>query len=295
MQKLVTYGLVTSLCALLMSACADSGGERPGTTAGTGGTGGTGGGAGGTGGAPTGGTGGATGGTGGGAPVVFPAACSGCVELTVVTTGAGQQAQYLFRVGGTTTYDFTNALVTFRVRRLTPASEIPGEQIFVTPFAQNGQTPDNYAGVFRPQTVLSDANGFANDAWVDVTLDMANTAPYGEIVTPPPPPVGGGADAGADAGDAGGVEEPTGPVVLDNNNGTFNKALVFQYGIQVGTLATATAFGNVRVALDSVTYKTPDGAAITALPDQTFTTALEGIQLDGFETPPGTQNPVFRP
>jgi hypothetical protein len=70
---------------------------------------------------------------------------------------------------------------------------------------------------------------------------------------------------------------------------------VFQYGLYVGLLPTATTFGNVRVAIDSVTYRTPGGQPIALLPDQTFTMGVEGFQLGDFMTPPGTQNPLFRP
>jgi hypothetical protein len=289
MQKLVTYGLLTSLCALLTSACADSEGERPGTTAGTGGTAGqtaTNGGSGGT--AGSGGTGGTpgTGGTGAAAP---PACSGGCVEITVPVTAPSQQAQFIFR-NGTTTYDMTDALVVWRIRLVTPASEIPGDQMFVTPFAQNN---DPYPGVFRPQTTLSTANGFdpnGADAWVNVTFDMANTAPVGVIVTPPAPVADAGADGGADA-----EAPPTEPVQLDNAAGAFDKATVFQYGIQVGVLGTyAGTGGNVHIVVDSVTYRTVGGAPIATLPDQTFTSALEGLQLDGYMAPTGTGAPIWR-
>jgi hypothetical protein len=296
MQKLVTYGLLTSLCGLLTFACADSEGERPGVTAGTGGTvaqGGTGGTAG------TGGAGGSGGTPGaGGTGSAAPAACSSCLEATVALTEGGmyRQAQFLIRMGGTTVYDLSNALVTFRVRLVTPASEIPGEQIFVTPFAQNGETPNNYAGVFRPQTILSSANGFdpaSETAWQDITLDLANTAPFGEIVTPP----AAGGDAGVgDAGVDGG--EPTGggePTLLDNMGGLFDKSQVFQYGLQVGALAAFTGTGNVHIAIDSITYRTVDNAPIEAFPDVTFDMGNGGLQLDMYNVPPGTVAPIARP
>jgi hypothetical protein len=291
MQKLVTYGLITSLCALLTSACADSDGERPGATGGTGGSAGQTGG-GGTGGVTgTGGTGGVTG--TGGTGSATPPACSQCVEATVNVTGPMQQAQFIFRQG-TITYDMSNALVVWRVRLLTPPSEIPGEQMIVTPYAQNN-TP--YPGVYRPQTMLTTANGFNSDdpnAWVNVTLDLANTAPVGVIVTPPvtPPAVDAGADGGADA-----EAPPAGPPPqLDNNAGAFDKSLVFQYGIQVGVLGTYTGTGgNVRIAIDSVTYRTVDGQPITELPDQNFATTIEGLQLDGYMVPGTTGAPVYRP
>lgn len=271
-MRLTTFGLFTASFALFALGCADTAGERPTVMAAPGGMGGTGmggtsggsapGGSGGTAGDGGGGAGGSpsggSSGAGGSAPST-PAACSGCVELIVPVTAGGQQAQYVIRPAAAA--DLSDATVIWRVRLITPASEIPGDQIFVTTFAQNG-APD-YAGIFRPQVVLSAANGFdPNDdtAWQPVTLDLANTAPLGEE---------GGGDAGAG-----------GPELLPNDG--FDKSAVFQHGIQVGVLGSFTGSGTVHVAIDSVTYTGTGG-----LPNAEFTAGADGLTFDPFQPPPG--------
>jgi hypothetical protein len=231
-----------------------------GGSANVGGMGGMGGGAAGRGGA---------GGSGGGV-TVFPASCSGCVDLAVplTPTSASRQAQFLFRPAAVV--DMSNTTITWKVKVVTPTTEIPADAMYIAPFAQNGQAL-NYAGDYAQQIPLNAANGFTSaETWVDVLHDVA-----GAGVTPP---------AGGDAGDAGDgvVDAGDGDSGAAPAAGGFDKTQVFQYGLYVGATAAFTGTGTVRVAVDSVTYTDP------AFTDVTFTANAEGFQLDPYMVPPGS-------
>jgi hypothetical protein len=274
-RHITTFGLVTLAVGVLAAGCGDDDEGRLLGTSGSGGAAGTGntGGAGGSAGVGTGG--GGRGGMGGGTAV--PASCAQCVELNVAISAdptVSRQAQFLFRPAALA--DMSNTTITWRVKVVTPTTEIPAEAMYVAPFAQNGE-PLGYAGAYDPQTALTAANGFTSaDTWVEIEQDIA-----GFGVTPP---------AGADAGDAGdgvldaGAEGDAAAAPA----GGFDKTQVFQYGLYVGATAAFTGTGTVRVALDSVTFSDP------AFTDVTFTAGAENFQLDGYLLPPGSTL-VFRP
>lgn len=273
MRHITTFGLVTLAFGAAAVGCGDDDNSR---LLGNGGSGGTAGSAnaGGMGGAA--GAGGAagragTGGMGGGVNV-FPASCAQCVELYVPISAdmtVSRQAQFLFRPAAVV--DMSNTTITYRVKVVTPTTEIPADVMYVAPFAQNGAAL-NYSGDYAEQVPLNVANGFTNaETWVDVVHDIA-----GAGVTPP-------GDAGAgDAGDAvvdAGAEGDSGAAPAP---GGLDKTQVFQYGLYVGATAAFTGTGTVRVAVDSVTFSDD------AFTDVTFTASAEGFLLDGYLVPPGS-------
>lgn len=268
--RIKTCGLMVAVCGAFGAGCGDDDDDLRRMVVAAAGSGG----AGGTGGASSvGGSGnntGGSGGSGGGAATAFPPSCSGCVELNVAITpgGASRQAQFLFRP--MMPVNMTTTTITWTVKAVTPASEIPPEQMYVAPFAQNGMALD-YAGYYAPQVPLTAANGFTSpDAWVEVVLDIA--ALGGEA------PAGSGGDAGVDGGvDA--APPVTAPPPIPAG---FDRAQIFQYGLYVGATAAFTGTGTVRVAVDSVTYTGGD------FTDVTFTAGAENLTLDQFMLPPGS-------
>lgn len=284
MRSFVTLGVLSLLGAAALVACGD---DDPGPAAGgSGGSGGSGGaraGAGGmagsgTAGTPTGGMGGGGGAGGATADVTPQATCTGCVELIVPAVGPNDnggtvnladQVGFQFGVAAPGA-DMTNGVLTWRI-----AAVAPNADTFVTLYAQNGMAL-NYAGAYL--TVALAPAAFAANTFVDVVFDLAS--------------VGGAAgDAGApvgDAGDAGGGGTPAGaaPTIV----GTFDKALIAQYGITVGVGATFTGSTTVRVAVDSVTIVGVPGQA-----NKTFDTTAEGLAINAYQVPPGTPAPFPHP
>jgi hypothetical protein len=233
-----------------------------------------------------GGSGGATGsGTGGGntggmaagaAPTTFPPPpCTGCIEMDVpVAPGAASliaMFNFVFPAPGV---DMSNATVTFRVSSLSV-----GADLYVTPFAQNGAAL-NYAGVYRPQTVLTATNGFTGTGmdWVNVVLDLANTAPLVAEDAGAPPAV-------ADAGDAGGSAGGLLP------NGGMDKGTIEQLGLQIGALASIPAATTIRVLVDSVTF---DGipAGVMLVRNRDFSDGVQDLAQNDYMVPPGTTGPT---
>ena len=228
-----------------------------------------------------GGTGSGTGGTAGAGTAGTssgPPPCTGCIEMVVpvspLTPAAMQQAMFNFVFTGAGV-DMSNGTITFRARSLTV-----GADLFVTAFAQNG-APD-YPGVYRPQTLFTEAAGFSEtdeEAWVNIVLDLANTAPLGGAA---PPPVAA-TDAGADAG--GGTAPP---VQLDN--GGMDKSAVIQLGLQVGALPTLAAPDTITLLIDSVTF---GGVSDAQAADRDFNdNTAQGFGLTNYMIPPGTTGPT---
>jgi hypothetical protein len=278
MRSFLAIGLISLMTAALF-ACGDDS-SSPGSTAGTGGTAGVGGGAG------TAGTGGGAGaaGTNGGV-----ALCSGCVQLTIPFTAAAQSALYQFSYAAPG-YDFSNAVVTWRIQTTTPNAGI-----FVQPRAQNGSrvAPNGatvYPGYYSADMTPLTAANFPAGEWHDVVLDFTTIAGVGV------PDAGvdtGDAAVTAEAGDAGdagaAVVVDAGPVAL---SGTvpFDKSEVEAIQLSVG--ATAADTGTVTILIDSVT--------ITGVPQTTgatFIVSTDGLSLNNYSgspTPPGTPAPVAR-
>jgi len=199
------------------------------------------------------------------------------VPVSPRSPAAVQQAMFNF-VFTAPGVDMSNGTITFRVRSTTV-----GADLFVTAFAQNGM-PD-YPGVYRPQTLLTEANGFSEtdeDAWVDIVLDLANTAALGQALTPPP---AGATDAGADAGDVG-----TAPPAALLDNGGMDKSAVIQLGLQVGALATLAAPDTITLLIDSVTF---GGVSDAQAADRDFNdNTAQGFGLTNYMIPPGTTGPT---
>jgi hypothetical protein len=268
-RHITTFGLMTLVFGVLAAGCGDDDENRLLGNSGSGGMGGSAG-AGGLGGAAGGAGRAGAGGMAGGANA-FPASCTQCVELNVPISAdpmVSRQAQFLFRPAAAV--DMSNTTITWKVKVVTPTTEIPADLMYVAPFAQNGAAL-NYAGAYADQVPLTAANGFTSaETWVDVVHDIA-----GFGVAPP---------AGADAGDAGGAVDAG----AEGDSGAapapagFDKTQVFQYGLYVGATAAFTGTGTVRVALDSVTFSDP------AFTDVTFTGGAEGFQLDGYLMPPNS-------
>jgi hypothetical protein len=288
MHRLMSYGLLTVVCGVFTPGCGgDTSGERPTTNnppvgnAGGGGSGGqTGGGNGGS--APTG-----MGGSGGGTTTTFPAACTGCVEI-VVQVAPNPPNDYIsaqFVIRPATVVDLSTAVLTWKVRALTPANVVPPEQMYVQAFANNNAAA-MFTGVFPPQVALTPANGFTDaDTWVNVTLDfnrVGPTAPAGENTTPP------AADAGADGGGGGGTPPPAGGGFTVSQ---IDKTQIFQVGLVVGS-TVAVPDGYVRVAIDELSVT---GVDATVFAPRDFNMDAGGLTLNTFNVPPGTVAPVPRP
>jgi hypothetical protein len=283
MQRQLRLGFFTTV-ALGLSACSeDPDGRRflPNDVTALAGSGGV---AGAGGGSSAGG--GISGGSGGGAgqgPVTFPPPpCTGCIEMDVPldpafrdATGAQNLAAMYNFVFPATGLDMSNATVTWSISTLTPGSDL-----YVTPYAQNAQDL-NYAGVYRPETALTAANGFnaAGSPFVDVVLDLANTAPFGAGAS-------AAQDAGSDAGDAG---TPAGAGTLDN--GGMDKSRVWQLGIRIGAQTTLAAPTTIRLLVDKVTFTGVDGAN-TMLRTRDFSTGPEELVVNTYMLPPGSTGPT---
>lgn len=289
MRSFVALGVVSMVAVASMAACGDDSSDaRPGlggTGGATGGTsgGGTGGATAGTGGGGTGGVAGGAGGTGGaggagGAPAAL-ATCTGCIELIVPLAGANDGNtgpnladqvgyQFSFPAPGV---DMSDAVITWRVQAVQNNANI-----FLNAYAQNGDNVDNtldYANVYPAFITLSAAN-FPPGEWRNLVVDLAGYAAYvaADAGTPPPAP--------ADAGDAGGPLDP----------GLFNKAAVESIGIQVGTTPAFTGTAVAHVAIDSVTISGVPGNT-----GYTFDTTAQGLGINMYQVPPGTQAPVPHP
>jgi hypothetical protein len=287
MRSFVALGVVSLVAFGGIAACGDDSSDSPGL-GGSGGTaggagragagGGGAGGAGGAGGRATGGTGGAggAGGVGGAAPAL--ATCTGCVELIVPLSGANDgntgpnladQVGYQFNFAAPG-IDMTNGVITWRVQAVQNNANF-----FVNAYAQNGDNVDNtldYASVYPAFTALTAAN-FPPGQWRDLVVDLAAYAAFVPADAGAPVP-------SADAGDAAAPLDP----------GNFNKAAVESIGIQVGSTPTFTGSAVLHIAIDSVTI-----AGVPGQVDRTFTAGAEGLALNMYQVPPGTQAPVFHP
>jgi hypothetical protein len=285
---------VFSIAALYLSACSEGDPDprrfRPTDVTGAAGGGGSVN-SGGSGGAASGGTGGGVssggsnaggqaGSAGAGSMPLSPPGCTGCLEMDVVLDPAYRDptdsmprliAMYNFQFA--TDVDMSNATVTWSLATLTPNADV-----YVTPFAQNGAMPNNYAGVYRPQTPLSAANGFtaSSSAFVDVVLDLANTAPLGAAPAPA-------------AGDAGAGDAAAGSGLLDN--GGMDKSAIFQLGLQVGALSTLAAPTTVRLLLDKVTFTGVD-ATNTVVRNRDFSDGPQEFMVNSYNLPPGSTGPT---
>jgi hypothetical protein len=256
-----------------------------------------------------GGTGGITGAGGGGGTagstgVVVPpvpaftgiATCSQCVEVEVPVSGGNTEANLLDQVGFPFYYaapgqDFSNITVTWRVMALENNPDL-----MVAPYIEQGAP---YAGVYGALISLSEQN-FPPGQWVDVLFDMAR-------VPLPPALPDGGVDAGviADAGgpvvvDAGALLDGGADAGFDDGDPAasafrlidpgFDKRLIEQLGLYVGSAATLQGDAVAKVAIDSVTFTgTPTRANIL------FDTGLQALTKNTFNEPPGTQGPVWHP
>jgi hypothetical protein len=226
-----------------------------------------------------------SGGQGGGGAVMFgPPGCTGCIEMDVPldpafrdATGAQNLAAMYNFVFPTTGLDMSNATVTWSIATLTP-----GTDLFVTPYAQNASDL-GYAGVYRPETALTAANGFnaAGTPFVDVVLDLANTAPAGVAAGA----VGTAPDAGGadDAGAAGGA------VLLDN--GGMDKSRIWQLGIRIGAQTTLAAPTTIRLLVDKVTFTGVDSSN-TMLRNRDFSDGPQELMANTFMLPAGSTGPT---
>lgn len=283
MRSFITLGVLSVVGAVAFVGCGDDDGGDGGTagragSAGSAGSAGAGG-AGGAGGS-SGGTAGTTGGGGaGGAPpnVSSQATCTGCVELIAPLTGPGDgvggnladQVSYQFTVAAPGA-DMTDGVLTWRV-----AAVAPDANTFITIYAQNG-TALNFAGAYL--TLALNPADFPANVFQDIVFDLSAVGGgAGDAGAPP------AEDAGADASVAPAAPAPT--IV-----GTFDKALIAQYGIQIGVGATFTGSTTLRVAVDSVTVEGVPGQA-----SKTFTAGIEGLGINVFEVPPSTQPPLHKP
>jgi hypothetical protein len=221
------------------------------------------------------------GGGGGGATVMFaPPGCTGCIEMDVPldpafrdATGAQNLAAMYNFVFPTTGLDMSNATVTWSIATLTP-----GADLFVTPYAQNAADL-GYTGVYRPETALTEANGFnaAGSPFVDVVLDLANTAPLGVAA--------GGAGTAQDAG--GGATG--GAVLLDS--GGMDKSRVWQLGIRIGAQTTLAAPVTIRLLVDKVTFTGVDSSN-TMLRNRDFSDGAQELMANTFMLPAGSTGPT---
>jgi hypothetical protein len=278
MNRISSQTLFAGLSALLLAACSDDEDRRPAGTSGSAGNAGNGG----TSGATN--NGGTSGGTGGSVPS-GPPPCTGCVEISMPVSAAGIIAMFNFNFG-TMLQDMSNARVTWRLRTLSV-----NDQLQVLPFAQNNDVVA-YAGVYQPEFAFSAANGFSEtdeNAWVDVTLDLASVPPFG----------GAPADAGADAsavGDAGSTDAGDAGDAAPPVPSLFDKSLIFQTGLQFLATPAFTGLDTLHVLIDSVDFEgVPDDAA-GPLRDRDFSAGLEEFALNPFN-PLGTvvTGPIHHP
>jgi hypothetical protein len=237
---------------------------------------------GGTGGTAAGGGGGAIGGPPAPPPDVSPqATCTGCVELIAPVVGpksdsnVADEASYVFGLGTPT--DFSNAVITWRL-----AAVQPNANYTVVIFAQDGQAL-NFAGIYS-ETALDPAV-FPAQEFRDVSLDLTRVVAVGGDAGAPD---AGNADAGleADAGDAGQQPLSSPPMII----GAFDKSQIVQLGIFVGVNEAFSGSATVRVAVDQVTVVGVPGQL-----DRTFTTDAEGLNINPYNTPPGTPPPTHHP
>lgn len=254
MRSFLSIGAITFVGAAALFSCGDDSSDPNPTNGGSGGAAGSAGGTaqGGTagtgGGSGTGGTSGG-GGTGGGGST---AACTGCVELTVPFTAAGQRATFQINYPAPGV-DLSNATVTWRVQTTTPNAGL-----YVKPQAQNGMAL-GYAGYYDPPAQALSAAAFPAGQWVDVTFDFADV--------PAVPAGDAGTDGGIDAGDAGAPPAAG-----------FDKSRVEAVQLQVGSTAAGT--GTATVLVDSLTITNAPGVA-----SPTFNAGAEGFALNMFSEP----------
>lgn len=70
----------------------------------------------------------------------------------------------------------------------------------------------------------------------------------------------------------------------------FNYRAVEWVSLTVGTTADFEGTGTVRVLIDSVAFSGVSGAT-----SSDFSTGLDGLTLNAFDAPPGTQAPILHP
>jgi hypothetical protein len=275
MRNLMTLGVCSLATVLAFTGCGDDDGGNS-----TGGTGGMAGSAGSSGSAGTagGGMGGSAGSAGSagmagsaGTTGMTAITCTGCVELTVPipatpVTATGSQAGFVFSAAATDApFDLTNVTtITWRIQVISAETGY-----VVQPVLQTAPPEDPaYAfGAYPAQVALTPA-AFPAGEWVDVPIDVSALAGA----------IGGDADAGVDAGEA-----DAGPATLT----AFDKSKVRSITLNVGALATAGE-GIASIVVDSVTV-----TGTSNFTTKTFDTDAEGLTLNMFQVPPGTQAPIF--
>ncbi len=297
MDRLTSLALIGFLGSAAL-ACGDDDDDspRPGNTGGTA-SGGNGSGGTSTGGSSMGNAGNGMGNGGnGGTPGGFAgiATCSQCVEVEVPVSGANSADNVTDQVGfpfffGAPGQDFSNVTVIWRVMALENNPDL-----MVAPYAENG---DPYPGAYGAHIALSEEN-FPPGEWVDVYFDLSRVPLPAALPDGGLPDAGGDGVAGADAGapvDAGPLDAS---VELDDGDPAasdflllepaFDKRLVEQLGIYVGSRTTLVGDAVAKVAIDEVRFEgTPERA------DVTFATGLENFMLNTFNMPPGTQGPLW--
>jgi hypothetical protein len=203
---------------------------------------------------------GASGGMAAGGSGAPAAPCTGCVELVAPVSGANSadnlqdQVGYQFNLPAPGA-DFRDGRITWRLM-----ASVNDDNLFVSLYAQNG-APD-YSNVYPPGPALNTLS-FPPGTWVDLTLDLAT---YGYL-----PGI-----AGAEAG---------GAALIDP--GTFDKATVESFGIQLKTGAAFAGTRAIRLLIDSVTVEGVAGQSA-----RSFDAGSEGLVVNQYEVPLGTQPPL---
>jgi len=135
---------------------------------------------------------------------------------------------------------------------------LPGDAnaaFYVLPYVQNGMDL-LYAGVYGASLPLTEDN-FPAGQWVSLSVDVSAYPPE--------------------------------PVVPGETPG-FDNRLVERVGLVLGSNAEFVGSGEVRLLVDSVGF----GAA-PSVPDATFATSTDGLELNAYQVPPGTTDPVHYP
>jgi hypothetical protein len=204
--------------------------------------------------------------------------CTGCVQLTASvpatitdTTQMENVVQFQFPPppAGTPPFDLSNVTaITWRVRALTN-----DPSYFVRVLVQNSppEAADYSLGAFGDRAMLTAAE-FPVGTWKDVTLDLTGTA---------------GADAGADAGDAG-VADAVDAGGTDAGGGlltAFDKSKVRVFALNIGSIAAAEGLVSVEVQSVTLTGTSPNFSNVD------FSTGLNGLAANNYLALPGTQFP----
>lgn len=178
--------------------------------------------------------------------------CTGCLELQVPVAGINQSTAFQF--GITPPADFTNGVVTWRIR-----APVLNDQTFVQPFSTDGSS-FSFDGEFRS---VNATNGFVSaDQFFDFVYNLALKPAVDREVVP---------DAGADAG-------PGAPIA-----GDFDKSLIIAVGLQVGSAGGFVGESTITLLIDSVTFTGVGGDAVA---DVDFADGASGFAINTFTNPP---------